>query len=163
MKEKIKSDYFNKYSDDPLSDISHKRRRNLLLISLFSFAVYTVGLIPQKITWAGIEFSNKDFHSLKIFIIIILVYFLIMFILSASAETFTWAFNLLYGYFQPEGSDDHEELTPSQILGLIRNEKYLLKRNKMDRLSRFLAILRVFIDFIFPIILGILALIFTIW
>jgi len=57
---------FNKLKDpksqisDPLSEVTRKQRRSLMAISLLSFVVVQLGIIPEEITAIGFKFSMAE-------------------------------------------------------------------------------------------------------
>lgn len=53
---------------DPLSEVTRKQRRNLMIASVVGFLVSQVGLLPTRIEVSGIEFSTP---SQRAFIIVV--------------------------------------------------------------------------------------------
>ncbi|MCD4724549.1 MAG: hypothetical protein K8R63_06860 [Bacteroidales bacterium] len=75
---------------DPLSPISRKTRRNLLISSLITVFIVYSGLIPTKITSLGIEFSNANKSYILIVLGCVVVYFITAFYVSGIADYRIW-------------------------------------------------------------------------
>jgi hypothetical protein len=65
---------------DPLSEISRKERRNLLISSMLGIIVAEIDLVPKKMSALGIEFSVSSQKSFVVLIMIVICYFIISFI-----------------------------------------------------------------------------------
>lgn len=54
---------------DPLSELTRKERRNLLIASTVGIAVAKIGIIPEKISALGIDFSSSNKGALLLLLI----------------------------------------------------------------------------------------------
>lgn len=111
---------------DPLSPISRKTRRNLLVSSVIAIFIVYTGLIPTKISTLGVEFSNADQSSLLIVLGFIVIYFIIAFYLSGIADYRIWK--------QLSIKKNHYLKTKGRI-GEI--EELLIYENEMDAEDKF--------------------------
>jgi len=75
---------------DPLSDITRKERRNLLLASTAGAIVATMGLVPTKFSTLGIDFSPPAQNSFVILVALVIAYFVAAFLLYGVADFFVW-------------------------------------------------------------------------
>lgn len=75
---------------DPLSDITRKERRNLLLASSIGLFVTWTGSIPTKVAPLGIELSEFNQQYFLILLSIVVGYFLVAFILYGIADFLVW-------------------------------------------------------------------------
>jgi hypothetical protein len=64
---------------DPLSEVTRKERRLLLGVSVLGLAMVKIGLVPQKISALGVEFSSVNQKTLLYLIALIVVYFFVCF------------------------------------------------------------------------------------
>jgi hypothetical protein len=69
---------------DPLSDVTRKERRLLLGMSVIGIAVVKTGLLPEKISALGIDFSETNQKSLLIVFSLVTIYFLAAFMIYAA-------------------------------------------------------------------------------
>ena len=77
---KARADKFGLRIVDPLSTVTRKERRALLLVSMIAITLVKARVIPSKITALGIEFQKLDQQSLLSILALITGYFLIAFI-----------------------------------------------------------------------------------
>jgi hypothetical protein len=75
---------------DPLSEITRKERRNLLVTSVVGIAIAKADLVPSKITAIGVEFSQTNQKALMVVIGCILLYFFLAFIFYAWSDSLLW-------------------------------------------------------------------------
>ena len=73
-------------SSDPLSEMTRKERRYLLVTSLISMAITWGGIIPEKISAFGIQLSSIEQRRLLLLICGIIVYFLAGFLIYGIPE-----------------------------------------------------------------------------
>src|SRR6266851_5310284 len=71
---------------DPLSEVTRKERRNLLIFSVLSYAIFKTGLIPTKITALGVEFSSTDQTALLRVLAGLVAYFLLTFVVYGGSD-----------------------------------------------------------------------------
>lgn len=81
--------YIDLYNFDPLSDVTRKERKTLIIVTLIALALSKLGLYPTKISALGIDFSSAGIELnvlLPLYFRFILVYLLITFILYAFSD-----------------------------------------------------------------------------
>tara|TARA_B100000780_G_C21014483_1_gene406360 strand:+ start:304 stop:522 length:219 start_codon:yes stop_codon:yes gene_type:complete len=60
---------------EPFNETTRKTRRNLLVSSLIGVAISKIGLVPEKISAFGIDFSKSNQSALLTLLIFIVSYF----------------------------------------------------------------------------------------
>ena len=79
---------------DPLSDVTRRERKNLLLVSFLSLAVTLGNLVPQEITALGIKVSPTEQRNLFLLLACAVLYLMGAFIFYGHAEFQRWQANL---------------------------------------------------------------------
>lgn len=80
---------------DPLSDVTRKERRSLLVASVIGITIVKAGLIPSKISALGIEFVQTDKRLLLIGLGVVILYFLTAFVIYALSDFIAWRLALM--------------------------------------------------------------------
>jgi len=75
---------------DPLSDISRRERRNLLIASTVGALMVHAGLIPKHISALGIDFEAPEQSSVLVLTAIVVGYFVAAFVTYAMADFMIW-------------------------------------------------------------------------
>ncbi|MBD9671551.1 hypothetical protein IB275_13280 [Pseudomonas sp. PDM21] len=75
---------------DPLSDVTRKERRNLLLFSALSLAVAHMRIVPTKLSALGIEFGAPEQGAFLLLMALCVGYFIVAFSIYASADFLLW-------------------------------------------------------------------------
>lgn len=75
---------------DPLSEVTRKERKLLLLTSTVAYAVAKIGLFPTKIQALGIEFNPSNLKAIPLTLIIVLFYFLCAFAVYSVSDVISW-------------------------------------------------------------------------
>lgn len=75
---------------DPLTELTRKERRSLLLASALGVIFVKGGFVPSKIATFGIEFTETDQRSLLLVVSVIVLYFLTGFFLYAASDFIAW-------------------------------------------------------------------------
>src|SRR6266849_2296109 len=75
---------------DPLSNVSRRERRNLLIASAVGVLVAQVGLVPTHISALGIDFPAPAQSSFLVLVAAIVGYFVIAFLIYALADFIVW-------------------------------------------------------------------------
>jgi len=132
---------------DPLSKVTRKERRNLLIANSLGFVMIKVGVIPTKISALGIEFSLSDQRALLAFTALLIGYFLISFLLYSATDLIAWRIaisrtrlNILKISELHTGVDEAE----------VREIRRRLMRWALS--SRPVSFIRAILDFGFPIV-----------
>ena len=109
---------------DPLSDITRKERRNLLLASTVGVYVSWTGLVPTQIATLGIVLSINEQRNFLVLLSIVILYFLVAFITYGVADYFIYREKrrnyevgveseiLQYAGSGPPHPEDPEEVVP---------------------------------------------------
>ena len=153
---------------DPLSELARKERRNLLAASTLGIAIAKVGLVPEKISALGIDFSSTNKGALLLLLVGLVVYFLLSFLIYGLADFARWRREVLSSELdviqdirhpkkatlaatdrvvQP-GSEPMEKVAQKLI------DVRMAEMNTWNRVSRPIAILRGLFDFVIPPVLS---------
>jgi hypothetical protein len=76
--------------NDPLSIVTRKERKLLLISSILGITIVKTGFIPTKISALGIEFAQTDQNSLLLVLGSIILYFLIAFLIYGTSDFLIW-------------------------------------------------------------------------
>src|SRR5262249_23272936 len=81
---------------DPLSDVTRKERRNLLITSVVAAGIVHTGLVPQEITALGIKLSMAHQSAFLKLLAAAVGYFLAAFLIYAVSDWLSgrWALQL---------------------------------------------------------------------
>jgi len=83
----------NHFSDrlrEPLNETTRKARRNLLAASVIGLVITRVGLVPEKISAFGIEFTSANQEALTALLVAAILYFLVSFSVYVFSELTAW-------------------------------------------------------------------------
>jgi len=162
---------------DPLSDVTRKERKYLLLVSAIGLIMLKTSLVPTKIAALGIEFSQIDQNILLKAVGIIVLYFLCAFILYALSDFVSWRLEFYsakgeaileqlrkHREFENLAGDRKEEIT-HQTSGVYagikkfdetesRYEEFFLVKS-----AKPVSLFRAIFEFIVPIVFGTIAVI----
>ncbi|EKO3430232.1 hypothetical protein NTH35_001773 [Vibrio fluvialis] len=75
---------------EPLTETTRKTRRNLLAAAVTGIVIVQVGLVPQKISAFGIEFSEANQESLLQLVSAVILFYAITFIVYVLSELTAW-------------------------------------------------------------------------
>ncbi len=152
--------------NDPLSMVTRRERKFLLVSSITGITIVKTGFIPTKISALGIEFAKTDQNSLLFVLGLIILYFLIAFLIYGTSDFLIWRLtysSALQDAMINKWKSDVEKTPVMEMSGYIA--KYL-SRGFLSRvtlhLTQIVSWLRVVFEFILPIFLGIYAII-IIW
>ena len=73
---------------DPLSDVTRKERRNVLIASTVALSVVLMGLIPSKVSALGIELGAPAQKSFLVLVAALVLYFLLAFVIYGLTDLF---------------------------------------------------------------------------
>ncbi len=151
---------------DPLSETTRKERRFLLVLSFIAVAVAQTGLIPTKIEALGIAVEKTDQKALLLLLSVLVAYLLITFIIYATIDfvRFRGAYNsALLNHLQSEHGFYREQDEP-------KDPPHERTRKRIGRrigfymvMSRRSAFVRTGWEFLFPVVVGIYAIVITLW
>lgn len=75
---------------DPLREVTRKERRNLLGVSAIAITMAHAGIVPERISVLGVEFSKVDQRSLLILISVVVLYFMLAFVFYGITDYLNW-------------------------------------------------------------------------
>jgi len=145
---------------DPLSEVSRKERKFLLGVCAISITIVETGLVPNKISALGVDFSPADQKSLLVIMALIVAYFLIAFMIYAVSDFIVWriAFHSsvrssLKQIAEEKNNPDNKTRAESAIL-----ESRILPEPRFAWASihKPISFLRALLDFLLPVILGVI-------
>jgi len=124
---------------NPLNDVTRRMRRTLLTISIIGIAIEKGGFIPTKISALGIEITQSDQNALLSIAAAIVLYFVITFIIYAWTDYLGWYFGTLIRHGR----------------ALIEKETEAgIGENLHWNVAKISLAIRLFLEFIFPVLLG---------
>jgi len=147
---------------DPLTELTRKERRTLLVVALVDIAVIKVGLVPTKIAALGIEFDKAGQQSLLTILALVTIYFLVAYVLYAISDFITWRRAILeetlaaYSLDAPGVPEPKEEIF-SGPLGERSEAIWISRMNAYTRsffLARPVSFARALFDFALPVLVG---------
>ena len=160
---------------DPLSELSRKERKSLLLTSIIGIIISKAGLIPTKINALGIEFKETDQNILLLIVISLILYFLIAFIMYSSSDFLAWRLSFLDVIkdktIRMILEDIERKSTQGTMVNITERDKQkaesiasdeLLRKHKIIfSLIKPTSFIRAIFEFIIPIVIGIFSIIFV--
>jgi hypothetical protein len=75
---------------DPLTEVTRKERRNLLIASMSGVLIVSMNLVPTRISAFGIEFSASARGYFVGLVAALVCYFFIAFIVYGTSDFFVW-------------------------------------------------------------------------
>lgn len=145
---------------DPLSEVTRKERRMLLMASLISITVAKTGLIPTKIETLGIEFGNSGRGTLLGVLACVTLYFLAAFTLYAASDFLAWRFAIM-NFFR-EAKRRHSEAQSDPDAGQLGHDLVTVQYRHWFLFSGPVSVLRAVFEFVIPLIIAVYA-VFTLW
>lgn len=152
--------------NDPLSTVTRRERKFLLVSSITGITIVKTGFIPSKISALGIEFAQTDQNSLLFVIGLVILYFLIAFLIYGTSDFLIWRLNyssVLQDAMINQWKSDVEKTPVMEMSGYIAKH---LDSGFLARVSfyvtQIVSWLRAVFEFLLPIFLGIYAII-IIW
>lgn len=141
-------------TQDPLSEITRKERRNLLLVSSIGILMIKAEIVPTKISALGVELSLSNQSAFLYFIALLVIYFSIAFVLYAISDFVAWRIQFhktILSILTERTEEDvaNEKMNYSKVV-----DKLVFWTNVSKPASLFRAIL----EFAFPIMYGVVAL-----
>jgi len=139
---------------DPLSDVTRRQRKGLLLASLLSYVIVKLGIKPDRITAIGFEFDIEHINSLSTVLALVVGYFLVTFISYAASDFIDWQLNRKEADKELKANIDLKAKSDEET-NLI-DEEYRINDNpveqgKLEKSAKPVSYFRVFIEFVVPI------------
>lgn len=163
------------YVSDPLMPETRSARKALLGFSFVNILIIVAGLVPEKIESMGLVFSKTDQHNILLILCLVIIYFLISFFFYGFADLIKLEVNIiknLKGDFNEkfENAKKEEELKLKDY-PLMANmeltmtkaiiEERLKNLGKAQKIIRLIVRIRIILEFILPITIGLVAIILT--
>lgn len=136
---------------EPLTETTRKTRRNLLAAAVIGIVIVQVGLVPQKISAFGIEFSEANQQSLLQLVSAAIIFYAITFIVYVLSELTAWNIALKSEEFefmmnQKENIRDY--------IGENRRDIFFDQVNKIRFAAHPVFLLRLLVEVLLPLILS---------
>ena len=143
---------------DPLSEVTRKERRMLLIVSLAGIAITKAGLIPSQIKALGINFASSDQKSLYFLVSAIVIYFIIAFFIYSASD-----FLVLYRSFYEDRrqqmiksyENENRGFSTPEMIEMEVDKQMRKTRTRIETFSTPTILFRAFFEFILPIGVGI--------
>lgn len=139
---------------DPLSDISRRERRNLLIASSVAVLMGHAGLVPKKLSALDIEFSAPAQSTFLLLMAAIVAYFLLAFFTYALADFLIWRkrrHDYIVSMKIAEDNMSYDEEIERDRLNIPSEAWYFQWGPRV-------AYARVFFEFVLPLLVGLYAL-----
>lgn len=163
---------------DPLSEVTRRERKTLLLASLLAFAISIGGLVPTEIEALGIKLSQTERDSILLLVSFSIIYLLSGFFIYSLADIRSRNIAIALGRrkISPELSKEISK-AQSRVKEYIDNKKFdMLHKDpvtkkyfaasedlKIAGKAKATGMLRVAFDFYLPIIVGLVAVSFSLY
>ena len=143
----------------PLRDRTREERKNLLLASAIGLVIARAGLVPSKISFLGVEFTNAQANSLLRIAAAAVGYFIVAFMIYALSDWLIWRMEIYASRFgrvlpYPEsvapGADPHDAYLLADIPKKIGISTYIAT-----------TLLGLF-EFVLPLAIGVFAIV-SLW
>jgi hypothetical protein len=149
---------------DPLCEVTRKERRLLLGVSIIGIAQAKTGLVPQKISSLGIEFTTINQKYFLYVVAIVIAYFLVAFMIYSASDFIVW--RLAFRSAWRESLSKRSLRNRNDELEFIEKEGRKIDEFMKARfgnyqfiymLSGFISIGRAVFEFLLPIVVGLYA------
>lgn len=84
------TNHFSERLREPLNETTRKVRRNLMAASVIGIVLTKVGLVPEKISAFGVEFTSSNQQALMTLLAVAIIYFAISFLVYVYSELTAW-------------------------------------------------------------------------
>lgn len=84
------TNHFSERLREPLNETTRKARRNLMGAALLGVVITKVGLVPEKISAFGVEFTSANQQALLMLLIAAILYFAFSFVVYVYSELTAW-------------------------------------------------------------------------
>ena len=138
---------------DPLSDISRKERRNLLIASTIGFAVAKMGLIPEHVSALGVEFSAPAQNSFVVLVTFTVLYFVAAFTVYGVADFLVW--RKKYYDYVVAAAIEFRDWTPEDQHNYDELHTNIARIDWLYHWSKPASFVRIFFEFVAPLLVGI--------
>jgi len=178
--------------NDPLSEVTRKERRSLLGVSALGVAMSATGLIPTEISALGIKFPPTEQAMFVRAITGVVFFYLIAFIVYAWSDYISWKIELQEWLIEQHPTFDGDEYQEEMKYEYYKREAYLISLEEQGEVKRaedyekslihnrvksaleaeynkqkdqipLVSKLRALFEFILPVVIGSIAIIFLIY
>ncbi len=140
---------------DPLSPVSRKARRDLLIASIVGILVSSAGLVPTRISALGIDLSLREQGGFTLLVMFVVLYFLGTFVLYGTSDYFVW--RKRYQDYLEQMEVAAENWSEADQLAHDERRKRLPDIGWLWQRSKAVAFCRSFFEFGLPPIVGLCA------
>lgn len=166
---------------DPLSPHTRSVRKSLLISSVAAIFIATTGLIPEKISAMGIEFTQADRGSMLWVLGLVVFFLLVSFAVTAAADFAAWRMSFSAKAWEEESQGynnvrksmmenrsltdgDREELAEMErrIGAMWRNDGHVDRYSILERIVGPISWARILVEFVAPLAAGIFGLVLLI-
>lgn len=138
---------------EPLHETTRKVRRNLLAASVVGVVVTDVGLIPEKLSVFGIEFSNSNQQALMTLLAVAIGYFLLSFLIYVKSELFAW--KVLLASKDLEEVKEKIDRAEVVIFGTVGTERIDTQTKFLSKKTQSVFLGRLLIEVVIPVLFAI--------
>ena len=134
---------------DPLSEVTRKERRALLLASVLGLVFLKTNIVPTRISALGIEFGRADQATLFSILTLVIGYFTFVFMIYATSDFLAWRLALLASVRNSMVDLQRPKKGTSRLVrGQVREHQTTF------RLAAPVSLLRALVEFILPVLVG---------
>jgi hypothetical protein len=134
---------------DPLSEVTRKERRALLVASVLGLVFLKTNVVPTRISALGIEFGRADQATLFSILTLVIGYFLLIFLIYATSDFLAWRLALLASVRNSMVDLQRPKKGTSR---LVRDQ--VRKHQIMFSLAAPVSLLRALVEFLLPVAIG---------
>lgn len=166
---------------DPLSPHTRSVRKALLIASVIAIFVSTTGLVPEKISALGIDFSQTDRGTMLRILVWVLSFQLLSFIAAAASDFVAWRMSFAIKAWEEESqgyanvikamlekkslTEEERDLIDSierQTGSMWRGAGHLDRFVQLEQVVRPVSWLRAFVEFVAPLCAGVTSIVFLV-
>lgn len=144
------------FLSDPLTDVSRKERRNLLIASTSGILVATMGLVPTGISVIGVEFLPPAQNSFVILMAFVVAYFVFAFVVCGVSDFFIWCKN--YHNYLLEVVETNQNWSQEDQQRYDELRKHVPRIHWLYAWLKPIGFTRVVFEFILPVLVGCISL-----
>lgn len=138
---------------DPLTETARKVRRNLLAASVVGIVIVKVGLVPNKVSAFGIDFTQANQEALLQLIAAVIAFYSVTFLVYVASELTAWNIALRSEQFDSMMS---QERNIREYLGDDERGDYFFKDiRRLSVTAQPVFVLRLIIEVVAPLMLAI--------
>lgn len=140
------------YLADPLSDVSRKEWRNLLIASVAGILIAAVGLVPAHVSALGIEFSPPTQDAFVVLAAFLVLYLIFAFVIFGISDLFIW--RKKYQEYLVWVEAEAQNCTQEDQYYYDELDNHLPRIDWLYKWSKPAAFIRIFFEFALPVLIG---------